>query len=127
LHKLIPTNVNTFAKLNHGKPYQFDRWDRDRNGSVCLYYRFEGSHGGKIYTKRLLASEILTALRHLRDTGTLNRKAFERICPCSASAGPCGFAVLGRIFEALGLVHYAGREGFELTNAVRATSLLSNR
>jgi hypothetical protein len=41
LHRLIPKEVNTFAKLRHGEPYHFDRWENDRSGSLCLYYWFQ--------------------------------------------------------------------------------------
>jgi hypothetical protein len=119
LHRLIPNEVSTFAKLRHGKPYHFDRWE---NG--CLYYWFEGVTK---HTKRLPKSEIRSALRQLRDTGWIHQKTFGEICRTARSDGPCGFAVLGRIFEAMGVAVYSGNAGFKLTNADEATKLLEEK
>jgi hypothetical protein len=116
LHKLIPKEMSTFAKLRRKEPYHFDRWE---NGS--LYYWFEGV---KRHTKRLPKSEIRAGLRQLRDVGWLSRETFRETCPTAKSDGECGFAVLGRIFEALGIAVYSGSAGFKLTDADEATRLL---
>jgi hypothetical protein len=44
------------------------------------------------------------------DTGSFDRDAFRRLWPVSESSGPCRFVVVGRIFEALGVAVYSGRE-----------------
>ena len=124
LHRLIPKEVNTFAKLRRGEPYQFHRWENDRSGSLCLYYRFQGVEK---HTKRLPESEIRAGLRQLRDIGWLSRETFGDVCPTAKSDGECGFAVLGRIFEALGVAVYSGNAGFKLTDADEATNLLEAR
>src|ERR1035437_7835839 len=66
LHRLIPEEVNTFAKLAHGEPYHFDRWEKDRVGSPCLYYWFMARDGVKKNKKRLPVSEIRAAFLQLQ-------------------------------------------------------------
>jgi hypothetical protein len=63
----------------------------------------------KKHTKRLPPSEIRAGLRQLRDIGWLGRETFREICPTAKSDGECGFAVLGRIFEALGIAVLFGQ------------------
>ena len=123
LHRLIPEEVNTFAKLGHREPYHFDRWKKDRAGSPCLYYWFLARDGVKKNKKRLPVSEIRAAIHQLRTTGALTRDTFREACPTAESA-PCSFAVVGRILEALHVAVYSGLEGFILTDANKATTLL---
>jgi hypothetical protein len=125
LHELIPGTVNRFAKLKRGEPYHFDRWETDQLGSPCLYYWFRSRDGVKKNKKRLPISEIRAALLRLRSVGVLTREAFRQVCPTAESAGPCGFAVVGRILESLDVAVYWGREGFKLTNPNKATALLA--
>ena len=127
LRRLIPDEVNTFAKLEHGASYHFDRWKNDRVGSPCLYYWFMARDGVKKNKKRLPVSEIRAALHQLRSAGMLSREAFRKVCPLSESDGSCGFAVVGRILEALHVAVYAGQDGFKLTNPDEATTLLEVR
>lgn len=127
MHKLIPGKVSTFAKLlGQGAPYHFDRWETDRAGSQCLYYWFMARDGGK-NKKRVPVSEIRAALHQLRGNGVLSREAFRDVCPVAARGGPCGFAVVGRIFEALHVAVYSGQNGFRITNAADASNLLSKQ
>jgi hypothetical protein len=125
LHRLIPDIVNTFAKLTSGEPYHFDRWEKDKTGLPCLYYWFIARNGVCKHWKRIPISEIHAALCQLQSDGHLNREIFKTVCPVSESAGPCGFAVAGRILEALQVAVYAGHGEFKLTNAKLAVSLLS--
>jgi hypothetical protein len=125
LRKLIPATVNVFKKLEVGDPYHFDHWANDRSGATCMYYWFSSRTGSKKNCKRVLVSEVRTALKHLRTTGALDRKSFRILCPISESAGPCGFAVAGRMLEELGVATYSNRHvGFTLTDRVKAASLL---
>jgi hypothetical protein len=124
LHRLIPVKVSTFSKLNHGEPYQFDRWQNDRFASPCLYYWFKSRDGIKRNTKRVPVSEIRAALCQLRNANVLSRETFKKVCPVAQSDGPCGFAVVGRIFEALGVAVYSGQNGFKLTDANEVAKLL---
>jgi putative transcriptional regulator len=124
LHRLIPHEVRTFAKLRHGEPYHFGSWKNDNADTPCLYYWFMARNGVTKNDKRVPVSEIGSALQRLRDAGVLSREMFAKVCPVAESAGPCGFAVVGRIFEALGVAVYSGRGGFELTNADKAQKLL---
>jgi hypothetical protein len=127
LHRLIPSAVNTFAKLEHGEPYHFDCWRDDHAGSPCLYYWFFGHDGVKRNKKRGPVAEIGAALRRLRNARVLSREMFQEVCPIAESAGPCGFAVVGRIFEGLHVAAYLGRgTGFRLIDADRATKLLES-
>jgi hypothetical protein len=122
LFRLIPAKLNTFAKFKHGTPYHFDSWKNDRGGAPCLYYWFMGDVVK--YRKRVPVSEIRAALHQLRSVGVLSREAFRKVCPIAESAGPCGFAVVGRILESLHIAIYSGQDGFKLTNAKEATNLL---
>jgi hypothetical protein len=124
LYSLIPKEVNTFAKLDHGAPYHFDCWKNDRVGSPCLYYWFMARDGVKKNKKRLPVSEIRAALRQLRGAGVLSREMFRKVCPTAKSDGECGYAVVGRILEALHVAIYSGNDGFKLTNPDEATSLI---
>ncbi len=123
LHRLIPEKVNTFAKLERGEPYHFDRCENDRDGSPCLYYWFLAREGAKKNKKRVPVAEIRAALAQLRSCGVLSRETFGKVCSTAASA-PCGFAVVGRVLEALHVAVYSGRDGFTLVNANKATNLL---
>lgn len=124
LRKLIPEKVSTFAKLNYGEPYHFDSWKKDRAGSPSLYYWFTARDGLKKNKKRVPVSEIGAALRQLQNAGVLKRGTFQSVCRVAESDGPCGFAVIGRILEALGVAVYCGRDGFKLTDADKAGNLL---
>jgi hypothetical protein len=122
---LIPSVVNEFEKLEAGDPYYFDRWDNDRDGVPCLYYWFRSRDGSGRNVKRVPAHEILRVLRQIHARGSLIRSAFKSLCPVPDNAGPCGFAVVGRIVEALGVARYSGRkQGFTITNQARARDLL---
>jgi hypothetical protein len=117
--------VNAFAKLTHGEPYHFDRWKNDQAGRPCLYYCFSG--GGRVHKKRVPVSELRAALRQLRNASVLSREMFRQNCPTATSDGECGFAVVGRIFEALGVAVYSRQDGFKLTNVDEATNLLEGK
>jgi hypothetical protein len=110
LRKLIPAIVSEFPKLEAGQPYHFHHWADDRSGSTCLYYWFSSHSGAKRYNKRVIVSEVHAALQHLLNTGAFDRTSFRARCPKSKSSGPCGFVVVGRILEALGVARYSGRE-----------------
>jgi hypothetical protein len=110
LRDLIPKTASDFSKLGAGEPYHFDRWADDRSGSTCLYYWFYSHDGGKRNNKRVVVSEIQQAFQNLMDTGSFDRDAFRRLCPVSELSGPCGFVVVGRILEALGVAVYSGRD-----------------
>ena len=110
LRNLIPASVSEFPKLETGQPYHFDHWADDRSGSSCLYYWFSSHDGTKRNLKRVIVSEIHSALQHLINTGAFDRNSFRAHCPKSESSGRCGFVVMGRILEALGVAVYSGRE-----------------
>jgi hypothetical protein len=128
LRNLIPTKIEWFEKLESGKPYHFDAWKHDRLGQACMYYSFASRDGSRRNRKRVVTSEIRAALQHLRDLGSLDREAFRDACPTSASDGACGFAVVGRILEALVVALYAAGEArFNLTDSRIAAALLGGR
>ena len=120
LKELIPKKVQTFAKLKSGELYHFDRWDVDKTGSSCLYYWFLGQDGMKKYVKRVLISEIRDALNHLICHGRLSRKEYKKVCPKTESAGSCGFAIVGRILEAMNVAEYSVYGKFKLTDIENA-------
>lgn len=108
LQQMIPEIVGTFLKLQNGDPYRFEEWASDRTGATCLYYLFHSHDHSKIIRKRVVLAELHAAMQHLSDSGRFDRSAYRRLCPISASAGPCGFTVMGRIFETLLGAHYSG-------------------
>lgn len=110
LRRLIPGIVSEFPKLEMGHPYRFEHWSDDRSGTSSMYYWFDSHDGTAQHHKRLVVSEIHAALEHLLATGAFNRNAFRAHCPVSESSGPCGFVVVGRVLEALGVATYSGRE-----------------
>jgi len=124
LRELIAANVKDFAKLEAGEPYHFDGWEEDRSGSACMYYSFGSRSPHKLNRKRVVISELHAAFQHLRNTGAFDRKSFEKLCPISQSAGSCGFAVMGQVFEALGVAIFFDRERrFLLVDIAKPASL----
>ncbi len=126
LGRLIPRAFRVFPKLTGGgPPYRFERWDRDRDGLTIMRYSFPSRDGESVNGKRVWAREIQRALASLIRAGALNRHSFEEHCPRTSSDGGCGFAVIGRILERLGVAAYeGGQEGFRLVNPARANRLL---
>ena len=114
MRSLVPGTVREFKKLScQGDPYRFERWDTDRAGSLCLYYSFESRDGSRRNVKRIPIREIEAAYLYLRNSRSFDRSAFKRLCPVSEAGGPCGYAVVGRLLEALGVGRYSGtRTGF---------------
>jgi hypothetical protein len=123
LNKLFPGKFSEFRKLSEGEPYRFDSWQPDSEGRPCLYYTFSSRDGRRTNRKRVPILEIAAALGHLRRTGHLRRSEFPDVCRVAESDGPCGFAVVGRTLEALGVARYE-RADFCLTDATKADSLL---
>ena len=120
LKRLIPTSINDFPKLELGEPYHFDHWADDKYKAPCLYYWFSSKNGTKRHDKRVLISEIYAAFQTMQSTGSFSRASFRVYCPKSESSGRCGFVVVGRILEALGVAAYSGRhDGFVKPTAVR--------
>jgi hypothetical protein len=129
LRRLIPEAVYSFPKLTRANavPYRFVRWRHDRDGRDCLYYAFPASErSAPDHVKRVPVREMRAALRLAVNTGRLTREGFRRACPTAESAGPCGFAVTGRILESLGVATYRGPDGFVITQPGRAARLLEN-
>jgi hypothetical protein len=123
LKELVPGKLREFKKLTKGEPYRFKGWQADREGRPCLYYTFSSRDGRSTNTKRVPTAEIATALAHLRKCGHLCASEFEESCPVAKRDGQCGFAVVGRILEALGVARYE-RAHFCLTDPAKADSLL---
>ena len=76
--------------------------------------------GVKKNKKRLPVAEIRAALDELGRAGVLSREKFRKVCPIAEKSGPCGFAVVGRILEALHVAVYSGQHGFTLTGQAEA-------
>ncbi len=125
LRRMIPQVVDSFRKLAGGSsPYRFAGWGQDGSGRSFLRYSFPSRNGEVVHRKRVWVREIEAALRTLANQGTLSRDQFCARCPRTASDGPCGFTVVGRILEQLGVAAYQGRgEGFRCTNISRAREL----
>ena len=122
---ILLANCTTFDKLTGDRePYLFERIAVDTKGMECVYYSFH-LRDGKPVEKRIPLKELIAALRVLTDQGSMTRADFDAVCPIAQSAGPCGFAVTGRILEYLGVARYAGRgEGFHLVDRDRAGEFL---
>lgn len=126
LQRIIPSRAPTFDKLRRkGSPYRFREWANDREGHFCLRYEFELRDNLRRDVKRVPFTEMCQALLYLRSHGKLDRQqAYPECCPVADSDGSCGFAVLGRIFEALGVARYEGAKGFVLIDDKKADALL---
>lgn len=112
----VPRSLSTFPKLQKGEPYQFERWDQGKHG-FCLRYSFIARDRATRIRKYVVLAEIVKAAEHLTNTGAFSRTDYQSLCVLSQSSGPCGFAVTGRILEALGLGRYVGRKGFMVQSA----------
>ena len=113
IQALVPKQYSQFPKLSGGGSYHFFSWDKDRRGALCLYYWFWDRNKAYKNTKRIPLSEIVTTAQICLAGGTFDRHTFQKRCPVAASDGPCGFAVIGRCLEFLGIAKYAGRgKGF---------------
>ena len=127
LNEVIPSQYSVFNKLTGGDPYYFDKWASDKYGVLCLYYWFWDKSKTKPNKKRVPVSEIEATVRILLQNGNFSREDFRENCPISESGGSCGFAVIGRILEYLGVASYVGLgKGFRLTNREFAQRILEN-
>ena len=125
LREIIPNKYSTFPKLGKGDPYHFDHWGQDTNGEDCMYYWFWNKDQTKKNKKRVVISEIDDLIENNISNGHISREDFKNSCPISESAGSCGFTVVGRVLECLGIAKYLGRgSGFEITDQKLAKSLL---
>ena len=126
LKGMIPNTYSIFPKLERGDPYHFNCWDSDINGDLCLYYWFWNKNQTKKNKRRVVIAEMEELIRNSLKKGCITRKDFQSCCPISESAGPCGFAVVGRMLEYLDIAKYSGRCGFKITDEKVAESLLEN-
>lgn len=125
LREIIPNTISKFPKLESGDPYYFDHWDIDLNNEMCLYYWFWNKNRTKKNKKRVVISEIKELIRNCLTRGQITNEDFKNYCPVSESAGPCGFAVTGRLLEYLSIARYLGRGlGFEIIDKDLARSLI---
>ena len=125
LREIIPKPNSTFPKLESGDPYHFDHWRADSKGEMCLYYWFWNKNRTKKNKKRVVISEVEKLIRNCLTRGQITRDDFRIYCSISESAGPCGFAVMGRMLEYLGIAQYLGwGRGFEIINGDLAQSLV---
>ena len=109
LQDIVPAKISEFRKLEKGEPYHFDRWEKDSDGRPCLYYWFNSRDRNKRNVKRVPVFEFCAVLDHIRQNGAFTRSDYQELCPVAQSAGPCGYAVIGRLLEALGAAQYQGR------------------
>lgn len=108
IKSIVPNPHSKFPKLQGGDPYYFLDWKKG-------YFRYWFWNSGKTYEniKRVPLAELEAAARECLARGIFDRDTFRTHCPVSASDGPCGFAVIGRCLEFLGIAKYAGRgKGF---------------
>ena len=122
MRSLIPSVANTFEKLTPDRePYHFDRW-----ADGAFYYRVSRQANGVWNKKRVKVSEIRPALGRLRRSGQFTRSDFQEFCPVTRSDGDCGFCVVVRILELLGVAKFSGRGlGIRLVDRQRADNLLA--
>jgi hypothetical protein len=126
LRRLIPQQYSTFAKLtNRGEagPYRFDRWDKDETGAILRYWFWSKDRTRK-HRKSVSVTEMQRALAQSIGSESFSRCIYEKACPKSFRSQPCGFAVMGRCLEFLGVAEYRGfSTGFHLTDKVKAIQL----
>lgn len=110
LKNIIPSKFSEFQKLTKGDPYYFDKWGTDSSQNSCLYYWFWSKDKTHKNRKRIVISEIDSLIRNSKDKGFFDRNDFDLYCSTSASAGSCGFAVMGRVLEYLNKAKYANHK-----------------
>ena len=109
LRDMVPQKVAEFRKLEKGEPYHFDRWEQDIKGRPCLYYWFGSRDGLRRNVKRVPIAEFCAAFDHIGRTGTFTRVDYKQLCRVAQSDGACGYTVIGRLLENLGVARYQGR------------------
>ncbi len=114
LKSIVPSRYNKFDKLESEDPYYFDSWGIDKYGNECLYYWFYSRNKSKKNQKRVVVSEVDNLLRNSINKTIITKSDFEKYCPTTLSAGPCGYAVIVRLLEYLGIAQYKGRSGVQL-------------
>ncbi|MFH1141478.1 MAG: hypothetical protein V1724_07460, partial [Chloroflexota bacterium] len=104
-----------------GQPYHFVRWGD--NGDV-LQYNFL-LKDGKLQSKKVFVHELREALTAAIDTGNFSPAVFMETCQKTKGRGRCGYAVMGRCLELLGVASLVGpRKGFKITNIGLAQKLI---
>lgn len=132
LRSLIPEHVRAFDKLTDGRePYHFEKWETTIDGDV-LHYWFSGK---TLYHKVVHIQELEAALRRAVVTRNFSRDIFNESCPKTKYGeqrkkerlgGDCGYAVMGRCLEELGVAKQIKKwgKGFKILNDSLVQSLL---
>jgi hypothetical protein len=97
-----------FRKLTKDdQPYYFVEWAFDNNQWRCLYYGFAARDQGKRDNeKRVPLNELAKGIGICAHRGKFERSDFNEYCTVAKSAGPCGYTVIGRCLELLGVAEY---------------------
>ena len=123
LKQVIPSSLDQFAKLTAGRdPYYFKAWDKS-GPDVVLRYWFWNRAKTKKNAKRVFVREIRTLLREAMDKGEFGRTEFRRCCPKTLADGACGYVIMARILEHLGVVQRT-RGGFKIIDEAKAEQLV---
>ena len=124
LRAMIPSKYNKFDKLESEDPYHFDSWGMDKYGNECLYYWFYSKDKSKRNQKRVVISEIENLLRDNVNQEIINRSNFRDCCKTTFKAGECGYAVIARLLEYLGIAKYQKESGIQLIDKQKIQSLI---
>ena len=127
LEPLLEQAGGEFRKLTKDdEPYYFVEWALDGNQQRCLYYGFAARDASKRdHEKRVPLSELANAIAMCARKGKFERADFDDCCSVAKSAGPCGFAIVGRSMEFLGVAeHDPDGHCFTLISSERAAELL---
>lgn len=127
LNQKFLSGETEFRKLTkEDMPYYFLEWNIAVNQRLCLYYGFSSRDQTKPDNeKRVPLSELVGAINVCATTGQFNRSQFESVCSVAHSAGDCGYTVVGRCMQLLGIAHY-NEDGryFVVTDKTRALELV---
>lgn len=77
-----------------------------RRGEPALIYTIPSHTGRKPYEKGITLTEFEKAVKHLNQTGQMDRAWFNNQLPLCAKEGGCNFTSLGGIFEILGIARF---------------------
>ena len=124
--QVIPSSLDQFAKLTSGRdPYYFKRWDRSGSDVVLRYWFWNKTRTEK-NAKRVFVHELAELLRQGLSKGGFSRADYDCCCPRTLSDGSCGYVVMARILEHLGVVQQTP-SGFRIIDETKAKRLIQCR
>lgn len=106
IRKFSEPEFQTFEKLNNGTlPYSLKEINKIEH---YIRYEFLSRDGSKMNVKRCFIDELIDLLNKTINKNEISKTDFIKFCPKTNSDGSCGWAVMVRIIEKLGIGKYIG-------------------